>query len=54
MGWRDRLRLSLLRGREQQLHRQIAGGYARGKYLADARREQQEVRDEIRRLEERA
>ena len=45
------LRLSLLRGREQTLHNRIAQGYARGDYLAAARREQQDVRRQIRELE---
>lgn len=48
----DALRLSLLRGRDQTLHNQIAQGYARGNYLADKRREQQDVRRQIRELEE--
>jgi hypothetical protein len=47
LNWRERLQLSLLRGQEQRLHNDIAGGYARGQYLAKARREQQEVRVKI-------
>ena len=45
------LQLGLLRGREQTLHNQIAQGYARGNYQAGARREQNNVRGEIRQLE---
>lgn len=52
MRFRDRMRLAALRGREQVLHRRIAQGYAKGRYLADARREQNEVRAEIRKMEE--
>ncbi|QGZ16655.1 hypothetical protein PBI_DEWDROP_7 [Microbacterium phage Dewdrop] len=57
MGFWERLRLrmalSALRGREQKLHSDIAGGYARGQYLAKARQEQNEVRRQIRVLAER-
>lgn len=51
--FRIRLQLGSLYGRDQKLHNAIAGGYARGKYLADARREQRKVRESIRALEER-
>jgi hypothetical protein len=47
------VRLASLRGHDQTLHNRIAQGYVRGRYLAEARREQQQVRDEIRRLEAR-
>lgn len=55
-GWERFLmnvRLASLRGHDQTLHNRIAQGYVRGRYLAEARREQQQVRDEIRRLEAR-
>ena len=45
------LQLGLLRGREQTLHNQIGREYARGNYHAAARREQNDVRGQIRRLE---
>ena len=47
------LQLGLLRGREQTLHNQIAQGYARGNYMAAARREQQGIRRQIAALENR-
>lgn len=49
----DHIRLALLRGEDQRLHNQIAGGYAKGNYAAKARSRQREVRDAIRRLEDR-
>lgn len=51
MSLSDRIRLALLRGRDNTLHRQIAGAYARGNYVAKLRAEQQQVRQAIRRLE---
>lgn len=51
--FRDRIALGLLRGEDNRLHRQIAGGYAKGNYLAEARRRQQSVRAQIRQLEAR-
>jgi hypothetical protein len=51
MGIMKALQLSLLRGRDQSLHNRISQGYARGDYQAAARREQQEVRRQIRNLE---
>lgn len=57
MGFWERLRLRMqlaaLRGRDQSLHNRIAGGYARGQYLAEARREQNWVRGMIRQIEAR-
>jgi hypothetical protein len=52
MGLMRALQLSLLRGQEQSLHNRIASGYFRGDYQADARRRQQEIRRQIRELEE--
>lgn len=50
---RLRMQLAALRGRDQALHNRIAGGYARGQYLAEARREQNWVRGMIRQIEAR-
>lgn len=51
MSLMDRLRLSLLYGREQALGRQIGAGYARGDHKARLRAEQNEVRGQIAALE---
>jgi hypothetical protein len=50
MKFTDRIRLALLRGEDNRLHGQIAGGYARGRSRGDLVRKQQEVRAEIRRM----
>lgn len=52
MGLSDRIQLALLRGRDSTLQRHIGGSYARGKYVAKLRAEQQEVRQAIRRIVE--
>lgn len=51
MSLMNRLRLSLLYGREQALGRQIGAAYARGDHAARLRHEQNEVRAQIEALE---
>jgi hypothetical protein len=46
------LQLSLLRGRDQALHTQIAAAYAKGDYAAGLRAEQRKVRAAITNIEQ--